>query len=226
MAFGLSMTFNSLPKKGKPVKLILRSPVEGDEEIISKGISRAKVNEYTNTNRTITTEMEREFFTEQAKEANSAFWIIAVANDPKDNVGRPIGVTSIGDIKNNRGGSGCIIFDTSMWGMGIASACHRARCFYAYCRLGLKAIDSTVAYPNTGSYKALLGVGYAVTGTLYGMHFTAGKWHNLYSLTWVNPDECKWVEFWSANKPPKEFVEARKTAQAALDWAEKNVTFL
>ena len=79
MAFGLPMTFNSLPKKGKPVKIILRSPVEGDEEIISQGISRAKVNEYTNTNRTITTEMEREFFTEQAKEANSAFWVIAVA---------------------------------------------------------------------------------------------------------------------------------------------------
>ena len=226
MAFGLPMTFNSLPKKGKPVKIILRSPVEGDEEIISQGISRAKVNEYTNTNRTITTEVEREFFTEQAKEANSAFWVIAVASDPNDNVGRPIGVTSIGNIKDNRGGSGCIIFDTAMWGKGVASACHRARCFYAYSRLGLKAIDSGVAHPNTGSYKALTGVGYVVTGNQYSAHFTNGKWHHLYTLTWVNPDKYKWTEFWNANTPTKKFVEARKTAQEAIEWAEENVTFL
>lgn len=226
MAFELSMKFKSLPKSGEAVNIILRPPIEGEETTIAEGISKAKVNEYTSTNRTITTEMEREFFTSQAKEANSAFWIIATADDLKDNVGRPIGVTSIGDIKNNRGGSGCIIFDTVMWGKGIATACHRARCFYAHHRLGLKAIDSSVAYPNTGSYKALLGVGYVVTGISYSYHFSNGQWHNAYALTWVNPDKYKWAEFWSANKPPKEFVEARKTAQEAIDWAKENVTFL
>jgi RimJ/RimL family protein N-acetyltransferase len=226
MAFGVAMKFNSLPKEGEPLNIIMRPPLEGEEAIVSAGISKGKVNEFTNTNRSVTIEMEHEFFASHAKEANSAFWIIAIGNDDADDIGRPIGVSSIDGIKDGRGGSGCIIFDTDMWGKGIASACHRARCFYAYSRLGLRAIDSTVAYPNTGSYKALLGVGYTVTGTLYSLHFRGGKWHHLHSLTWVNPDKYKWDEFWCNNKPPKKFVVARKKAEATLEWAKQNITFL
>ncbi len=226
MAFGVPNKFKSLPKEDEAVTIIMRKPEEGDEAIVANGISRGDVNVWTNTNRSITAEMEKDFFKNQAEDKNSVFWIIAIAEDENDNIGRPIGVTSIGDIKDRRGGSGCIIFDTSLWGKGIASACHRARCFYAHHILGLKAIDSEVAYANIGSYKALLSVGYTEVGTRYSGHFANGKWHHLHQLTWVNPHKLAWNRFWDTNEPTSEFIEARARARKALRWAETNITFL
>ena len=226
MAFGVPNKFKSLPKEDEAVTIIMRKPEEGDEAIVANGISRGDVNVWTNTNRSITAEMEKDFFKNQAEDKNSVFWIIAIAEDENDNIGRPIGVTSIGDIKDRRGGSGCIIFDTSLWGKGIASACHRVRCFIAFSRLNLRAIDSAVVYGNEGSLKALLGVGYASTGTIYGGHFNNGTWHHLHTLTWVNPNKDVWNEFWRESEPPAEFVEARKKSELALEWAKENVTFL
>ena len=92
MAFGVAMKFNSLPKEGEPLNIIMRPPLEGEEAIVSAGISKGKVNEFTNTNQSVTIEMEHEFFASHAKEANSAFWIIAIGNDDADDIGRPIGV--------------------------------------------------------------------------------------------------------------------------------------
>jgi RimJ/RimL family protein N-acetyltransferase len=226
MSFGDPMGFSASSKDGENTRIIMR-PFRSDENIIlADGFSHYEVAKYLGSTNAFTPDQETEWIKETAEEKDSVVWAICVAKNSKERVGRPIGTSSIGYIRNNRGVSGCAIYDTDMWGKGIASACHKARCYYAHYVLGLKAIDSGVAYPNHGSLKALLSAGYVVTGKDYSTFFAAGNWHNTYRLTWVNPTQYSWAEFWGHNKPEAEFVSARKNAKESLKWAKHNVTFL
>lgn len=221
MAFGFPM---KLTLEHNP-PIILR-PYGADEMgAVSDLISSYEVCRFTATTSSKVAEQESSWYENTYSDDNSAVWAICIAQNDGDTTGKPIGVTSLG-FKNNRGSSGIIIFDRNYWGQGVASRCHRARCFYAHNNLGLKAIDSTVAYPNLGSRKALQRVGYVVTGIEYGKHFADGQPHHLHRLTWVNPVEHKWLEFWGVNKPPTKFQKARILAQSALDLARTEITFL
>lgn len=221
MAFGFPM---KLTLKHNP-PIILR-PYRADEmSAVSDLISSYEVCRFTATTSSKVAEQESSWYENTYSDNNSAVWAICIAQNDSDTTGKPIGVTSLG-FKNNRGSSGIIIFDRSYWGQGVASRCHRARCFYAHNNLGLKAIDSTVAYANEGSLKALLAVGYTITGTEYAKHFANGQLHHLHRLTWVNPTEHKWAEFWDINTPPSDFNKARILAQKAINLARTEVTFL
>lgn len=221
MAFGFPMHLSAGDKPG----VILRPIDVSEAGSISGLISSYEVARFTNTKSSKTVAQETEWIESSSKGADSTIWGIAIAESQSDTQGRIVGVTSLSH-NDGRGSSGIIIYDRSLWGQSIASRCHRARCFYAHNNLGLKAIDSTVAYPNLGSRKALQGVGYVITGTEYGNHFADGQPHHLHRLTWVNPTEHKWLEFWGTHKPPVNFQKARIVAQKALDLARTEVTFL
>lgn len=225
MSWGLPMLFTT-ENDAEEINIILR-PYRPEEALnISGGISSHHVSQYMSLNRAQTSEDSAEWLQKMSKSDTDMLWAVCIGKDANDKLGTPIGSTGLHKIHESRASSGFVIYDTSMWGKGIASACHRARCFYAHHILGLKAIDSEVAYPNIGSYKALLGVGYTEVGTRYSGHFTNGKWHHIHQLTWVNPHKLAWDRFWDANEPTAEFVEARKRARKALRWAETNITFL
>lgn len=221
MAFGFPM---KLSLEGF-VPIILRPFDTGDLERVPSLISSYEVCRFTGTTGSKTLADEQAWYEKIIAESNSAVWAICMAESAADTQGKVIGVTSLG-FKNNRGSSGIIIFDRNYWGQGIASRCHRARCFYAHNNLGLKAIDSTVVYANQGSLKALLAVGYTITGTEYAKHFAKGQPHHLHRLTWVNPTEHKWAEFWGANTPPDDFNQARSIALRAIEQAKSEVRFL
>lgn len=60
--------------------------------------------------------------------------------------------------------SGFSLFDRDHWGKRIASTAHLGRTLFAFRELDLLAIVSAAAAPNTGSRRALQGVGYVQTG--------------------------------------------------------------
>lgn len=221
MAFGFPML---IPYK-TDANIVLRPFELSEAERVASLISSYEVCRFTGTTSSKSTAQELEWIEKYSSDENNNVWAICTTDSLNDYKGQVIGVTSVSS-KNGRGSSGIIIFERNFWNNGIASRCHRARCFYAHNNLGLKAIDSTVIYDNLGSLKALLKVGYAITGTEYSKHFADGQFHHAHRLTWVNPTKHKWMEFWGANKPPAKFLKARIRAQAALDSARAEVTFL
>lgn len=224
MAWGLPMQFNAIAKNGEVTRIIMR-PYRMDENIIlADGISRHEVIRYIGSDTAKTPEQETEWLKEKIEEKDSVVWAICVAENKKDQIGRPIGTSSISYIKNLRGVSGCVIFDTNMWGKGIASACHKARCYYAEHVMGLHAIDSYVAFPNHGSRKALLNAGYFVTGVCFGTFFANGNWHNCHSLIWINP--AYEAEFPQIEQLASQRKKSAKNTKLALKWAKHNITFM
>ncbi|MBI2797787.1 GNAT family N-acetyltransferase [Candidatus Saccharibacteria bacterium] len=157
---------------------------------------------------------------------DSQGWGIYEFKPGSDSRGRLIGASGIENISSYRGISGVVLWDSGMWGKGIASAIHRARCLYAVDVLGLVAIDSGADLVNQGSHRALCGVGYVKTGVDYNRGVAYGKHCHAVRLLWVNPSEYAWNFFWAGGKVPKHFVAGRVRAQNALDQARKEVEFL
>lgn len=224
MAFGFPMRFQHTLKDGEEVSIILRPYQEDEVSIISRGFSRFEISRFLGNWHAWTVSQEAEWLKQSAEEENSIVWAICISKDEADPIGRPIGTTSITNIRNGRGESGCSIYDETLWGNGIASACHRARCYYAHYVLGLRAIDSYVAFPNHASSKALIGVGYFITGVSPGMLFSGGEWHNVYNLTWINPTYER--DFPKIKDLSDIRHKAIKKAKRALEWSYKNISFI
>lgn len=172
------------------------------------------------------TEQELEWLKARYTEPNSFGWGICLAEDKNDLQGRPVGMSGVNDITDFRGESGVVLWDRSVWRTGIASAIHRARCYYAVNCNHLVAIDSGCDQANAGSRRALQKVGYEVTGVNYNRGYADGEICHVYQLLWVNPTEHVWNYFWADSEPPKKFKAARKRAVAALEQAKTEVTFL
>ncbi len=224
--FGFPMQIKTTAKDGEELWIVLRPYRDGEETTLANSISSYEICQYLRINSSLTPAMEKEWLTKAAQDASSVTWAICATQDKNDQIGVCIGTTRLHDIKDNRSLSSMVIYNRTAWGRGIASDCHRARCYYAQQVLGIKAIDSDVAYPNVASLKALERVGYARTGTKYSANFANGQWQHLHLLTWVNPSQVKWDEFWGDNTPPKKFLKARERAILALNQARREVTFL
>ena len=124
--------------------------------------------------------------------------------------------------------SGFVLFDRRQWGRRVASTAHLGRTLYAFRELDLLAITSAAAAANTGSNRALAGVGYVRTGTTYSGDVVGGRPMDGIEYLLPNADEEAWRYFWRRpdDEIPAEFHEARPIAAAALRRAEAAVRFL
>lgn len=206
--------------------IIMRPLQEHEMALVATQISSYEVCCYLEIRSAQSETQEIEWLKAYYTTPDSFGWGICLPENNKDNVGRPIGMSGVNDIKNNRGESGVVLWDRSVWGTGIASAIHRARCYYAVNCHHLIAIDSVFFQANIGSGKALYRAGYAKTGITYHHHYTEGQPSHAQELLWVNPTEQVWSYFWGDSKIPNKFHKARKRAFTALERAEQEVTFL
>ncbi len=129
--------------------------------------------------------------------------------------------------------SGILIFRPEYWGKGITTACHRARTMYAINQMNLREVRSGVSAANTASLKALLSVGYIVTGVNPCDWFIDGVWVHGYSLLLVNPELSIWKTYASRMRElsflgltGELLAEARTRTLSSLDWASKHVVLL
>lgn len=91
--------------------------------------------------------------------------------------------------------------------------------------MGLSQIRSAAYDLNIGSGKALMGVGYVPVFTERNFGFVNGEYLNMTSYSLINPIEPLWQLWWHGDPIPNEYLEARQRTQAALDWAQKNISF-
>ncbi len=208
-------------------RMIIMRPLKEEEMTdVATHISSYEVCRYLEMRGAQNAEQELEWLKARFAETDSFGWGVCVAEHDKDTVGRPVGMSGVNGIKNNRGESGVVLWDRSIWGNGIASAIHRARCLYAVDCHHLVAIDSGFFLPNVGSGKALHKVGYAKVGITYNHRFVDGQPCHAQELLWVNPTEHSWNYFWGDNEIPRKFHKARERAFAALERARTEITFL
>lgn len=191
------------------------------------GFARHTVTQYLSHGVAQSKETEEEWYDKMIHDTASRVWGIWAV----DSAGRTlIGSSSLTDISTKKhihqAVSGSIIFDTSYWGKGIASACHKARTLFAFRQLGLHRIKSAVLQPNIASRKALERSGYTLVYTERNELFVNGALVHQDCLECLNPDDWAWRQWWGDDRPTRKAVEARARTLNALRWAEKNVELL
>lgn len=208
-------------------RMILMRPIVEDEmPAVAEQISRYEICRHISLRGSQSPEQELAWL-KSTQERDDAFnWGIALPESKDDTHGRLIGNSGVFDISCNRGESGVVLWDSSVWGTGIASAIHRARCHYAVNVHHLVAIDSGADQDNHGSRMALERVGYTKVGVSYNRGYVDGEICHLDKLLWVNPTSHVWNYFWGGEPAPKKFQSARKRAIAALDWAAERIEYL
>lgn len=206
--------------------ILMRPMLEEEMPEVSLQISRYEICRHLSLRGAQSIEQEIDWLKSKYTDSSSVGWGVALAEDPEDTKGRLIGSSGIEGIVDHRGESGVVLWDNTLWGGGIATAIHSARCWYAVNCHHLVAIDSGADQANVGSIRALKRVGYVQTGVDYNRGYANGKICHGVKLLWVNPVDHVWNYFWADSRAPKQFVEGRKRAQAALGWAANHVTLL
>jgi len=175
-----------------------------------------------------TEQSQEEWWDEASKAEKHMYWGVYVPGGEDE--WTLVGLTLLLNFKSDRrqAESGFILFDREHWGKRIASTAHLGRTLYAFRELDLLAIVSGVAAPNTGSSRALQGVGYVQTGISYSLDVLDGMVLDDVHYLLPNPADEAWRYFW--RRPdvdiPEEFHEARKVTLAALQRAQQAVTYL
>ncbi|MBU0534591.1 MAG: GNAT family protein [Patescibacteria group bacterium] len=198
----------------------LRPPKKSEMENLAELFSSMEVQRYTLGTYAVTSEKEQEWYDKVSKEQDSVLW--AIVPDGTDSC---IGITSLHAIHPLWGSctSGIVIADRSYWGKGVAYRSHLARIWYAAKTLNRTSIQTSVRVPNEASLKALLKVGYRVSGKYERSVFREGSYLDTYLLSWLNPWKIKLL--YPMGSPP-ELKESLKKARQALGLAEKSVKFL
>lgn len=193
---------------------------------VSPGMQQAEVTRYLGLAVAPTLEDEQEWYDKTRQEKDSLVWGIWVKNDDDKKIIGTSGVHSITKGHTQQAVSGSLIFDTSYWGQGIASAIHKARTWYAFQHLGLTRIKSAVLHGNVASCKALEKTGYSFVFVERNEKFVDGSLRHMDNLECLNPDAAAWRLWWGTDRPSKVARDARKRTREAMEWAEQNVKLL
>jgi diamine N-acetyltransferase len=199
------------------LKVILRQPEQSEIESLAKSFSSMIVQYYTNGIAAKTVKDEAEWWEKSRLSTDTVIWAIAPEKGEKI-----IGVTGLHKIHPSWGSctSGIIVADPDYWGKGYAYRAHLARTLYAVNTLNRTTIQSRVRVPNVASLKALLKVGYRISGREDRDFYRGGVYMDSYVLSWVNPRRI--AELYPEGVP-EELTESQTKARAALDLAEKSV---
>jgi len=222
------MAFGPIMKITTPELSLELAPFTREEALVFlKGFERHSVNQYLSAGVAQTKETEEEWYDNMIKDKRSRVWGIWIVDGNKRTL---IGSSSLTDMildKHIRQAtSGSLIVDKAYWGRGIASACHKARAFFAFEQLGLHRIMSAVLQPNAGSRKALERSGYAFVYTERNEEFVNGGLVHKDCLECLNPADWAWRQWWGDDRPPRKNIEARRQTEDALEWARAHVKLI
>ncbi len=203
------------------VPILLRPFEEKDIPGALLGMSKLSVRKWTAGIDAPSVATEREWFDDLGKRKGTYGWAIV-----PEGVEVAVGSTSLNGIdpRSNTAKSGIIVWEPSFWGKGIATRAHLARTLFASDWLNLRTIISEVRVPNEASLKALLRVGYAVTGKHFRDYFVEGRYWDTYVLTWTNPKFVQ--ELWEKDPIPTDIQDAITRAEEALERARRCVEYL
>jgi RimJ/RimL family protein N-acetyltransferase len=174
-----------------------------------------------------TEQTEEEWWDKASKDEGSLGWGVYLPDG--DDAWQLVGNTDLRFRSDRRQAeSGFVLFDRAHWRQRVASTAHLGRTLFAFRALDLLAITSSVAAPNTGSNRALVGVGYVRTGTRYSLGVADGRVVDSVEYLLPNPEEDAWRFFWRRpdSEIPAEFHQGRDRAIGALDRASRAVTYL
>lgn len=166
-------------------------PIEKSETSqLATLLSNHIVTRYTNMISAPTVEGELKWFEKTAESHDTVIWgIVPDPLDTKTPVNQLKGITGLHNLSPISGSctSGIIVGDPEYWGKGVAYRAHILRTYAAWTMFNRNTIQSHVRTPNKASLKALLKVGYFVSGKAYRDSFVDGKYLDTYSLTCFNP---------------------------------------
>ncbi len=212
--FGIDMFI-----KTQKASVLLRPGTKDDIPELVKHFSSMRVHMYTNGLFGQTLESELDWYDKTRNDKSGCTWFIQPESSQV-----AIGVTSLHDFNNSDGGctSGIIIWDSTWWGKGVASAAHLARTLFAADYLNKYSIQSCVRTENNASRKALERVGYTIWGTEPVDDYRAGRWLDTYHLKWFHPEK---YQFYYPSGLPEKFTAGVERAKVALATARKVVEF-
>ena len=221
MSLGTAMKFKT--DDGLEVEL---APFSRDDlGVFVKGFQDERVTQYLSVHHAQSLETEQAWYDEMVKDKSRIVWGIWVTENGKRKLIGNSALTEITRKHIHQATSGSMIADKTYWGRGIASAAHKARCWYAFEKLGLHRIKSAVLQGNVASRKALEKTGYTFVYTERNEVFTNGKLRHMDCLECLNPSPWAWKAWWGEDKPTKIALDARKKAQAVIDWGNKNISW-
>jgi RimJ/RimL family protein N-acetyltransferase len=190
------------------------------------GFEKHSVTQYLSAGIAQTKETEEEWYDTMIKDKASRVWGIWIIEDGKRIlIGSSSLMNLVLDKHIRQATSGSLIFNTTHWGKGIASTCHKARALFAFEQLGLHRIMSAVLQPNVGSRKALERSGYTFVYTERNEEFVNGNLVHKDCFECLNPADWAWRQWWGDDRPPRKNVDARKCTEDALEWARTHVSF-
>lgn len=189
------------------------------------GMQNYRVTRYLGRQIAPTEQCEFEWFDKQRGDKSSVCWGIYVVEGGERKL---IGNTSLNHINRevmSYAVSGFMIFRPEYWGRGIATACHKARTWYACTQLNVVQIRSAAFSLNVGSRRALERVGYVPIFSERNVGFVDGQYVDSVSFSLINPIDIHWNTWWHGDTIPAEFLSARSRTLDALQWVSTEVTF-
>lgn len=203
----------------------LRPPKKEEMVSFAEMFSSMVVQMYTLGMQAQTPEDEEEWWEKTRKDPATRMW--GIVPDGADSI---VGVTGIHQVHPAWGScsTGILIADTAWWGKGVAYRAHLGRTWYAVNILNRMTIQSHVRTPNKASLKALLKVGYRVSGMHDVDCYRMGEYLDTYILSWVNPNMTNvlYPRTKYPNGIPSRLKKSLKQAKQALEFADSVVKFL
>lgn len=222
MAFGPIMKLST----STGLKLELAPFTREEAEIFTEGFQKSSVTKFLSSDIAQTKETEQAWYDGILQDKLSRIWGIWVV---EKNSRKLIGNTSIEKVEMSnmpRAVTGIVITDKNYWGKGIATAMHKARCFYAFERMRIVRLISYIYDGNEPSLRALEKVGYSLHHRTRNEMYNQGEWLAVNAMDCINPLDWAWSLWWGSDRVPRKNLEARKATEASLDWARKNVVML
>ncbi len=221
MALGPIMKFNT--DSGLDIEM---APFNREEAIavFVPGLAQMSVTKYLGGRGVETAETEGEWYDKMIRDKANMVWGIWVCENGARTL---VGSTSLMDIELEplkQATTGISIVGTSYWGKGIASACHKARTWFAFEQLAIVRLKSAVYEGNEASKKAIEKVGYTYVYTERNDTFFNSNLHHKECFECLNPNSWSWNRWWRDDRPTRKSIEARERTRAALDWAVENVS--
>lgn len=197
----------------------LRPHKKEELEKLAELYSSMNIQWYIQGTGAMTLEQEIEWWKHESEAKDSVIW--AIVPDGSDTA---VGSTGLHKIHPLWGSctSGIVIADRKYWGKGVAYRAHLMRTFYAAEVLNRMTIQSKARVENEASVKALLKVGYRVSGK-YDRDVFRQRYIDTYVLSWVHPGRAASLY---PEGVPEELNVSLKLAWDALEVASDNVKYL
>lgn len=221
MAFGSKIEL----KTDAGLKLELAPFPRGELPKFVEAFSKRSITKYLASSMVQTLETEQNWYDTMITDQTRLVWGIWAGDKEKRLIGS-FDFKNIDRAVLAQATNGIIIFDTTYWGKGVASAVHKAALWYGFKQLGLVRIKSAVWRGNGASLRSMEKSGFTVVYTERNTYFQEGKTGHQDNLECLNPDAWAWSLWWGDDRPTRKAVEARPKTLEALKWAEKNVELL